>query len=214
MTTPPGMPVTLLPGPPRTRRTPEPVVLEQGRQAAGRTVARHRSSPSPADGMPAHGPLVDQHGRVHTDLRISVTDRCNLRCFYCMPEEGVPFLPRSEILSFEEIVRVATAARGLGVTSLRLTGGEPLVRRGIADLIGMLTEVGFDDLALTTNGTGLAALAPRLVEAGLQRVNISCDSLRPQRFAQIRRRGDLATVLDAMDAAESAGLSPSRSTSS
>ncbi len=158
--------------------------------------------------MPGDGPLVDRYGRVHTDLRMSVTDRCNLRCFYCMPEEGVPFLPRSEILSYEEITRVATVARSLGVTSLRLTGGEPLVRRGIVDLVAMLAEVGFDDLALTTNGMGLTALAPKLVEAGLQRVNISCDSLRPQRFAQIRRRGHLTTVLDAMDAAERAGLSP------
>ena len=208
VTTPPGMPVTLLPGPPRTHGTSEPVVLERDRGTTGRTVGRHRGPLSRTDAMPTLGPLVDQHGRVHTDLRISVTDRCNLRCFYCMPEEGVPFLPRSEILSFEEIARVATVARGLGVTSLRLTGGEPLVRRGIVDLVGMLAEVGFDDLALTTNGTGLAALAPRLAEAGLQRVNISCDSLRPLRFAQIRRRGDLATVLEAMDAAESAGLSP------
>ncbi len=158
--------------------------------------------------MPVQGPLVDGYGRVHADLRVSVTDRCNLRCAYCMPEEGVPFLPRAEILSFEEITRVAHVARALGVTALRLTGGEPLVRRGLVDLVGQLATVGFDDLALTTNGTVLAPVAGELARAGLHRVNISCDSLKPERFAQIRRRGQLATVLAAMDAAEAAGLTP------
>jgi len=157
---------------------------------------------------PTEGPLVDAHGRAHTDLRVSVTDRCNLRCVYCMPEEGVPFLPRDAILNFEEIVRVARVARSLGVTSLRLTGGEPLVRRGIVELVDQLASLGFDDVSLTTNGTRLAPLANALAEAGLQRVNISCDSLRPERFAQLRRRGELSVVLDAMDAAEAAGLRP------
>ena len=158
--------------------------------------------------MPLDGPLVDRYGRIHTDLRLSVTDRCNFRCVYCMPEEGVAFLPRSEILSFEEITRVARVARGMGVTSVRLTGGEPLVRKDIVELVRQVAAVGFDDLALTTNGTGLARLAKPLAEAGLQRVNISCDSLQPDRFAKIRRRGDLVTVLEAMDAAEAAGLRP------
>lgn len=158
--------------------------------------------------MPTEGPLVDRYGRAHTDLRMSVTDRCNLRCVYCMPEEGVPFQPREQILSFEEMTRVAGVAHSMGVTSVRLTGGEPLVRRGVVDLVGRLALVGFDDIALTTNGTGLAPLAEALARAGLQRVNISCDSLQPQRFGQIRRRGHLATVLAAMDAAEAAGLAP------
>ncbi len=159
-------------------------------------------------GMPTSGPLVDSFGRVHTDLRISVTDRCNLRCVYCMPEEGVAWLPRSEILTFEEIERIATVAHGLGVDSVRLTGGEPLVRAGITDLVGRVGRIGFSDLSMTTNGTGLARLAPALADAGLNRVNISCDSLKPERFAELRRRGVLARVLEAMDAAEEAGLRP------
>jgi cyclic pyranopterin phosphate synthase len=161
-----------------------------------------------AASMPIDGPLVDRYGRVHTDLRLSVTDRCNFRCVYCMPEEGVTFLPRAEILSFEEITRVARVARGLGVSSVRLTGGEPLVRKGIVELVRQVAAVGFDDVSLTTNGAGLALLAKPLAQAGLQRVNISCDSLRPDRFAQIRRRGELGVVLEAMDAAEAAGLTP------
>lgn len=159
-------------------------------------------------GMPTVGPLLDRYGRHHSDLRISVTDRCNFRCVYCMPEEGMAFLPRAEILTFEEIVRIARVARSLGVRSVRLTGGEPLLRRGFVELVGMVAAVGFDDLALTTNGTGLAAIAEDLAAAGLRRVNVSCDSLRPERFAQIRRRGELETVLGAMDAAEHAGLTP------
>jgi GTP 3',8-cyclase len=158
--------------------------------------------------MPTRGPLVDRYGRVHTDMRISVTDRCNLRCVYCMAEEGMTFLPRAELLSFEEIARVARVARDLGVTSIRLTGGEPLVRRGVTSLVQMLSDIGFEDLALTTNAMLLANLAAPLAGAGLSRVNVSCDSLRPERFAAIRRRGDLSTVLEAMDAAEAAGLRP------
>ena len=161
-----------------------------------------------SDAMPTDGPLVDPFGRVHDDLRISVTDRCNLRCTYCMPERGMTFLPRSTLLSFDEIVRVAGVARGLGVTSIRLTGGEPLVRTGVADLVARLSTLGFDDLALTTNGMLLGPLARRLAGAGLNRVNISCDSLRSERFGSIRRRGDLAAVLQAMDAAEAADLTP------
>jgi len=158
--------------------------------------------------MPTSGPLVDTFARIHDDLRISVTDRCNLRCTYCMPEEGMTFLSNSSLLSFDEIVRVASVARSVGVEEVRLTGGEPLVRRGLDRLIRRLDELGFADLSLTTNGMLLAPLAPALVEAGLTRVNISCDSLRPERFARIRRRGDLATVLASMDAAEAAGLPP------
>lgn len=161
-----------------------------------------------AASMPTAGPLIDRYGRVHEDLRISVTDRCNLRCVYCMSEEGMTFLPRSELLSFDEIVKIARVAHTLGVTAIRLTGGEPLVRKGLASLIAQLSEIGFDDLALTTNGMQLATLAPKLADAGLKRVNVSCDSLKADRFESIRRRGDLATVLGAMDAAEAAGLNP------
>jgi cyclic pyranopterin phosphate synthase len=156
----------------------------------------------------ADGPLVDRYGRVHRDLRISITDRCNLRCVYCMPEEGVEFVPRDQILTYEELARVARVAHGLGVTRVRVTGGEPLVRRGLESFIAMLADIGFDDLSMTTNGIGLDRRAQRLADAGLRRINISCDSLRPDRFAQIRRRGDLGSVLAAMDAAERAGLAP------
>jgi cyclic pyranopterin phosphate synthase len=158
--------------------------------------------------MPVDGPLVDRFGRIHDDLRISVTDRCNLRCSYCMAEEGMTFLRPSALLSFDEIVRVAGVAHALGVSSIRLTGGEPLVRRGLTGLVARLAAIGFADIALTTNGMRLAAAAAPLASAGLRRVNISCDSLHPERFASIRRRGELATVLAAMDAAEAAGLSP------
>jgi cyclic pyranopterin phosphate synthase len=158
--------------------------------------------------MPTDGPLIDSFGRVHDDLRISVTDRCNLRCTYCMPDRGMTFLPRSDLLSFDEIVRMATVARRLGVRSLRLTGGEPLVRADLTDLVSRLASLELDDLSLTTNGMLLAPLANRLAAAGLRRVNVSCDSLRDDRFASIRRRGELATVLAAMDAAEAAGLTP------
>ncbi|HEY5121802.1 MAG TPA: GTP 3',8-cyclase MoaA [Acidimicrobiales bacterium] len=188
--------------------TPVPVSLSvrahRGEFDADRANARGVAE----DVMPPEGPLVDRYGRVHNDLRISVTDRCNLRCVYCMPMEGMTFLPRSELLTFEEIERVARVARQLGVTSIRLTGGEPLVRKSFTDLVARLSAVGFDDLALTTNAMQLSAMAGPLVKAGLTRVNISCDSLRADRFESIRRRGDLVTVLNAMDAAEAAGLTP------
>jgi cyclic pyranopterin phosphate synthase len=161
-----------------------------------------------AENMPLDGPLVDCYGRVHNDLRMSVTDRCNLRCVYCMPEEGLSFLPRKDLLTFDEITRLACIAKSLGVTHLRITGGEPLVRKGLTSLVARLSDIGFEDLAMTTNGTELAAVAFELASAGLRRVNVSCDSLRPDRFAAIRRRGQLDVVLDAMNAAEEAGLTP------
>ena len=183
--------------------TAVPVAISVRPDRAGAT----ETAPEPR-AMPTSGPLVDPFGRVHDDLRISVTDRCNLRCTYCMPDEGMTFLPRSMLLSFAEIVRVATVARALGVTSVRLTGGEPLVRRGLPELVSRLADVGLDDLALTTNGVLLAEQAQALADAGLDRVNVSCASLRAERFGTIRRRGDLSTVLRSMDAAEAAGLSP------
>lgn len=169
---------------------------------------RGRIVPTGAGDMPLEGPLVDSHGRVHRDLRISVTDRCNLRCVYCMPEQGLAWMPPRDLLTFDEITRLARVARSLGVTSIRLTGGEPLVRKGLPALVARLDELGFDDIALTTNGTELARLADRLAGAGLRRVNVSCDSLQADRFPAIRRRGNLPDVLEAMDAAEAAGLRP------
>jgi len=184
-------------------------VTVRAQGAVAVTLGRRPRPPGPVVAeMPLDGPLVDSYGRVHDDLRLSVTDRCNFRCTYCMPDEEMVFRPRREILTFAEIVRIARVAGDLGVTSVRLTGGEPLVRKGIADLIAEIDAIGFSDIAMTTNGTGFAALAERLAAAGLRRVNISCDSLRPERFAAIRRRGDLSTALSAMDAAEAAGLSP------
>ncbi|MCU1491474.1 MAG: 3,8-cyclase [Acidimicrobiaceae bacterium] len=152
-------------------------------------------------------PLVDGFSRVHDDLRLSITDRCNLRCTYCL-EEGVRFRPRDELLTLDELLRIAAVARSLGVRSVRVTGGEPLVRSDVVEVIAGLAELGFEDLSLTTNGTRLAALAAPLAAAGLQRVNVSCDSLREDRFGEVRRRGRLAQVLSAMEAAEAAGLSP------
>ena len=154
------------------------------------------------------GPLVDAFGRVHTDLRISVTDRCNFRCIYCMPAEGLKWQPRDELLTFEEMARVARIMKGLGIASVRLTGGEPLVRAHLATLVRMVAEVGFEDLSLTTNGVGLPHLAADLHAAGLRRINVSCDSLRRDRFAEMTRRDALPEVLEGMAAAEAAGLSP------
>ncbi len=160
------------------------------------------------DDMPSTGPLVDRFGRVHRDLRLSVTDRCNLRCIHCLPDEDASFHPREQLLGYDDLARVAEVAHRLGVTSVRVTGGEPLVRRGIAEFVARLSTIGFEDLSLTTNGTELTRLAPALAAAGLHRVNVSCDSLQADRFARIRRRGELSPVLASMDAAESAGLSP------
>lgn len=137
-------------------------------------------------------PLVDTFGRLHDNLRISVTDRCNIRCFYCMPESGVTFMDRREILSFEEIERFVRVAVGLGITKLRVTGGEPLVRRDLPRLIEKLHNIqGVQDLALTTNAVLLEGLAEPLYRAGLRRVNIHLDTLDRQRFKQITRRDNL-----------------------
>ncbi len=152
------------------------------------------------------GRLVDGFGRVHTDLRLSVTDRCNLRCTYCMPLEVV-FKPRSELLSFEEITRTVQVAAGLGIRSLRLTGGEPLVRADIDELVRQLAAVpGIDDIALTTNGLLLAEQAEPLRQAGLHRLNVSLDSLREEMFETIARRRGLDRVLAGLAAAKAAGF--------
>jgi len=169
----------------------------------GTPTRKRRATPAPAE-----GPLVDTYGRVHTDLRISVTDRCNFRCSYCMPAEDMAWLPREEILSYEEIERVARVLKRLGVSAVRLTGGEPLVRADVPVLVAKLAALGFDDLSLTTNGVGLSHLAGVLADAGLRRVNVSCDSLDRHRFSSITRRDALDAVLAGMDAAEAAGLAP------
>src|SRR5437879_5853260 len=141
-------------------------------------------------------PLVDSFGRVHDNLRISVTDRCNIRCFYCMPEQDVHFMERAEILSFEEIERFVRVAVRLGISKLRVTGGEPLVRKDLPVLIGKLTGIpGIKDLALTTNGVLLPEMAEPLYEAGLRRINVHLDTVDRERFRQITRRDDLERVL-------------------
>jgi GTP 3',8-cyclase len=152
-------------------------------------------------------PLTDKFGRVHDSLRISVTDRCNIRCFYCMPEEGVQFMDRKEILTFEEIERFVRAAAPLGITKLRLTGGEPLVRRDLPHLIEKLSAIeGIQDIALTTNAVLLQQQAKNLYSAGLRRLNIHLDTLDRERFRQITRRDDLPRVLAGIDAAVDAGF--------
>ena len=151
----------------------------------------------------------DDFGRAINYLRVSVTDRCNLRCVYCMPAEGIDKQAHGEILRYEEIALVVRAAAELGVRKVRLTGGEPLARLGVSDLVRMLAAIpGIDDLSMTTNGTLLARHAQALAAAGLRRVNISLDTLRPERFEQITRRGRLADVWAGMAAAEAAGLAP------
>ncbi len=153
------------------------------------------------------GWLADRQGRRLRYLRLSVTDRCDLRCTYCMPEEGVPASPREDVLSFEEIVRVVRVFARLGVETIRLTGGEPLIRKNLADLVRMLREdAGIQDIALTTNATALDHLARPLIDAGLSRINVSLDSVDPERFATMTRGGDLARVVRGIDAALEAGV--------
>lgn len=141
-------------------------------------------------------------------LRVSVTDRCDLRCVYCMPEAGVPLVPMAEMLTYEEIAAVARAAMTVGVQRFRLTGGEPLARRGLAALVRLLAGLGAEDLALTTNGMRLAEAAAELKSAGLRRVTVSLDTLRPDRFEKITRRTGLERIFAGIAAARAAGLGP------
>ncbi|MEJ5184880.1 MAG: radical SAM protein, partial [Rectinemataceae bacterium] len=151
--------------------------------------------------------MRDSFGREIDYLRISVTDRCNLRCVYCMPAEGIDLLPHDQIMRFEQIELVARAAVDLGIRKIRLTGGEPLARKGIVDLVRILRQIeGLDTLAMTTNGTMLSSLARPLAEAGLDSVNISLDTLDPARYRAITRVGNLEDVLAGIDAALAAGL--------
>lgn len=154
-------------------------------------------------------PLRDMRGRVADDLRISVTDKCNFRCTYCMPAEGLEWLPKQEVLTFEEITRIAQLLVECGVNTIRLTGGEPLVRKDLSQLVAQLRALGDGlDISITTNGFLLADQAAGLAAAGLDRVNVSCDSLLTHRFAEMTRRDALYSVMEGLKAAEDAGLGP------
>jgi GTP 3',8-cyclase len=148
-------------------------------------------------------PLIDSYGRHIKSLRISITDRCNFRCRYCMPAEGLPWLPRSEILTYEEIARIASIMTHIGIEQIRITGGEPLVRADVPILVGMLHNLpGLRSLSLTTNGTRLPQLVAPLAQAGLTRINVSLDTLIPHKFFQITRRDALQSVLAGLEALE------------
>jgi cyclic pyranopterin phosphate synthase len=181
---------------------------QMGDEVVGASAARE----APAASAPR--PLVDPFGRVHRDLRISITDRCNFRCTYCMPEEGMPWLPRTELLTYEELARVAALLVGrYDFDGIRITGGEPTVRAHLPVLIEKLsalrTAAGAPvDVAMTTNGATLRLIADDLAAAGLGRINVSCDSLRPERFSALTKRDCLPDVLDGIDAALTAGLGP------
>jgi len=156
---------------------------------------------------------IDKFGRRIDYLRISVTDRCNLRCIYCMPEEGVKWMSHSDILSYEELATIIRASAELGISKIRITGGEPLVRQGIEDFVQMIAQIpGIEDIAMTTNGIFLAKYAADLNKAGLHRVNVSLDTLKPERFKKICRGvdagGDISNVLAGIKAAQEAGLNP------
>jgi GTP 3',8-cyclase len=183
-------------------RTPIPLSLERKLEPAGRPF-------EPGGEPPVGGPLVDSFGRVADDLRVSVTDRCNFRCTYCMPADGLEWLPKTQILTFEEIERVVRLFVSLGVRSIKITGGEPTVRADLPDLVAKLR--GIDpalELSMTTNGYLLDRLARPLAQAGLDRVTVSCDSLQRHRFAEMTRRDAFDQVMSGMRAAHDAGLSP------
>lgn len=157
-------------------------------------------------------PLIDPHGRVHRDLRVSLTDKCNLRCTYCMPAEGLPWLPKDELLTTPELLTLVEAAVTAGITEVRLTGGEPLVRPDVVEIVSGIAAMegpqGRPEVSMTTNGLGLAKIAPALKEAGLTRVNVSLDTLHPERFHEITRRDRFDDVVAGMAAAHEAGLRP------
>jgi len=154
-------------------------------------------------------PMIDSYNREINYLRVSVTDRCNLRCSYCMPKEGVSLIGHDDILRYEEILRIVRIAAGIGMVKVRITGGEPLVRRGVCDFIASLSRMdGLNDISLTTNGILLAALAEKLFAAGVKRINISLDSLNAEKYAQITGGGDLGAVLAGIDEVQRIGFSP------
>jgi len=165
--------------------------------------------PDQTTDVPETGPLLDTYGRTGNDLRVSVTDRCNFRCTYCMPAEGLVWLPKAEILTFEEMTHLVALFVSLGIRSLKLTGGEPTVRAELPKLVRMLRTVDPGiDISMTTNGLLLDRLAGPLAEAGLDRVTVSCDSLMRHRFAEMTRRDALDRVFEGIKAAEEAGLTP------
>jgi len=165
---------------------------------------QNQIAPSPTD-----GPLIDTFGRIADDLRISVTDRCNFRCTYCMPAEGLQWLPKEEILTFEELTRLLALFVRLGVRGLKVTGGEPTIRADLPKLVEMFRSVGPElDISITTNGLLLDRLAAPLAAAGVDRATVSCDSLLQHRFAEMTRRDALDKVLAGIQAAEAAGLVP------
>src|SRR6195952_2143651 len=159
---------------------------------------------------PGDGRLVDRFGRVATDLRVSLTDRCNLRCTYCMPAEGLEWLPTEETLTDDEVVRlVRIGVEQLGIREVRFTGGEPLLRRGLADIVARTKALDpSPEVSITTNALGLSRTATALAAAGLDRVNVSLDTVRRDVFKEITRRDRLADVIDGLAAAQSAGLGP------
>jgi cyclic pyranopterin phosphate synthase len=167
------------------------------------------SAVTPPASMPRSGPLLDTFGRIADDLRISVTDRCNFRCTFCMPAEGLDWLPKAEILSFEELTRLLSLFVRLGVRSLKITGGEPTVRADLPKLVRMFREAGPElDISITTNGLLLDRLAQPLADAGLDRATVSFHSLKPHRFEEMTRRDSLDKVLRGLRAAKAAGLWP------
>lgn len=186
--------------------SPEPVHLADPSGRAG-DLSRGAPHALGSSEAPAGEPLADRFARRVRYLRMSITDRCNYGCLYCRPEEGFSFRPRAELLSFEEMVRIATVFAGMGVRRIRLTGGEPTVRAGIVDLVGRLAAVpGIAEVVMTSNGHLLPTLAAPLAAAGLRAVNVSIDTIDPARFAEVTRGGDLARVTAGIDAAIAAGL--------
>ncbi len=153
--------------------------------------------------------LIDSHGRVHTDLRVSLTDRCSLRCTYCMPADGLPWLPRESMLSTPELLRLVEIAVGAGITGVRLTGGEPLLRPDVVDIVGAIAQLpSKPEVSLTTNGIRLPGLAARLADAGLKRVNVSLDTLNRETFKRLTKRDRLVDTIAGIRAAQVAGLYP------
>jgi cyclic pyranopterin phosphate synthase len=152
--------------------------------------------------------MLDKYKREINYLRVSVTDRCNLRCIYCMPKEGLSLIGHDDILKYEEMLRVVRIAQKLGIVKVRVTGGEPLVRRGVTDFLAELGKTGLEDISLTTNGILLESFAESIRRAGVCRINVSLDSLDPERYARITRGGRLSDVLRGLEEAERVGFSP------
>jgi cyclic pyranopterin phosphate synthase len=153
--------------------------------------------------------MIDSHNRLINYLRVSITDRCNLRCIYCMPKEGLSLIGHDDILRYEEILRVVKETVKMGISKVRITGGEPLVRRGVVDFFRSLKSIeGLDDISLTTNGVLLGRYAEHLAQAGMKRINISLDSLKSERYASITRGGDLQAVLQGIEAVHALGMAP------